>query len=89
MLNRTGADVGSEVPLFEEADIFLFCSAVLSRKVMEADPMNIQYCPYGIFVLQMPDTPDQTTVGFRKMPDGPMKEVEALLDGIVKAAVEE
>ena len=50
MLNRTGADVGSSVTIFEEADIFLFCSAVLSRQVMEADPANIAHCPYGIFV---------------------------------------
>ena len=50
MLNRTGADVGSDVMIFEAADIFLFCSAVLSRKAMEADPMNIAHCPYGIFV---------------------------------------
>jgi hypothetical protein len=41
MLNRTGADVGSDVALFSEADIFVFCSASLSREVMEADPMNI------------------------------------------------
>jgi len=40
MLARTGADVGSSVDLFAEADIFVFCSAVVSRKVMEADPMN-------------------------------------------------
>ncbi len=50
MLARTGADVGSDVELFAAADVFLFCSAVTSRNVMEADPMNIAYCPYGIFV---------------------------------------
>ena len=30
MLNRTAADVGSDVELFAEADIFLFCSAQIS-----------------------------------------------------------
>jgi len=30
MLNRTGADVGSDVVLFDAADIFVFCSATLS-----------------------------------------------------------
>lgn len=87
MLERTKGDVGSDVTVFLKADVFNFCSATVSRTVMEADPMNIMYCPYGIFVLQSPDAPDQTTVGYRTMPDGPMKEVEAMLDGIVKAAL--
>lgn len=84
MLNRTGADVGSDVKLFEEADIFLFCSATLSRKVMEADLMNIAHCPYGIFVAE---TEDGIMVGYRNYPDGPMQEVQTLLDGIVKDAL--
>lgn len=85
MLNRTAADVGSEVKLFEAADIFVFCSASLSRKVMEADPMNIAHCPYGIFVA---DRAGDVMVGYRTYPEGPMKEVEALLGDIVQEAME-
>lgn len=85
MLNRTGADVGSTKPLFAEADIFLFCSAQLSRKVMEADPMNIAHCPYGIFVA---DQAGEVMVGYRQYPEGDMQEVQALLDSIVKEAME-
>lgn len=84
MLNRTGADVGSDVALFEEADIYLFCSAVLSRKVMEADPMNIAHCPYGIFVT---DRDGKVMVGYRNLPEGAMQEVQALLDAIAQEAV--
>lgn len=84
MLNRTGADVGSDKQIFAAADIFLFCSAVLSREVMEADPMNIQHCPYGIFVAE---TEEGVLVGYRSYPDGPMKKVEEMLDGIVAEAV--
>ena len=84
MLNRTGADVGSDKMIFKNADIFLFCSASLSRKVMEADPMNIAHCPYKVFVAKQPDGAVQ--VGYPTMPDGPMKEVEALLDAIAKEA---
>jgi uncharacterized protein (DUF302 family) len=84
MLNRTGADVGSDVTLFNEADIFVFCSAVVSRKVMEADPMNIAHCPYGIFVA---DQGGKVMVGYRTYPEGPMQEVQALLDDIVREAV--
>jgi uncharacterized protein (DUF302 family) len=84
MLNRTGADVGSDVEIFEKADVMTFCSAVLSRKVMEADPMNIVHCPYGIFVAEREG---QVMVGHRTYPEGPMQEVEALLDSIVVEAV--
>lgn len=86
MLERTRADVGSDVKIFEKADIYSFCSAAISRRVMEADPKNVIYCPYDIFVLQMPDD-DKVTIGYRSFPEGPMKEVEALLDGIVKTAI--
>ena len=85
MLARTAADVGSEVELFDEADIFLFCSATLSRKVMEADIMNIAHCPYGIFVA---DQDGAVTIGYRTYPEGPMQEVQAMLDEIVQEALE-
>ncbi len=83
MLNRTGADVGSDAMIFKAADIFIFCSAVLSREVMEADPMNIAHCPYGIFVAE---SGDGVIVGYRDYPDGEMQKVEDLLASIVKEA---
>ncbi|WP_373236154.1 DUF302 domain-containing protein [Cohaesibacter celericrescens] len=85
MLNRTGADVGSNKTIFDAADVFLFCSAMLSRKVMEADAMNVAHCPYGVFVA---DQDGKVVVGYRNMPEGPMQEVQALLDEIVKTAIE-
>jgi len=84
MLNRTGEDVGSDVTIYDAADIFIFCSAVVSRSVMEADPMNVAHCPYGIFVN---DSDGEVTVGYRNMPEGPMQEVQALLDDIAREAV--
>ena len=84
MLERTRADVGSDIVLFDAADVFLFCSASLSRKVMEADPMNLAHCPYGIFVS---DREGEVTVGYRNYPEGPMQEVQAFLDEIVREAV--
>ncbi|MFD1343794.1 DUF302 domain-containing protein [Litorisediminicola beolgyonensis] len=83
MLARTGADVGSEVALFEAADVYLFCAAVTSRNVMEADRMNIAHCPYGIFVA---DTGDEVMIGYRSFPEGPMQEAQALLDEIARDA---
>lgn len=87
MLERTRGDVGSDVTLFLDADIYSFCSAKLSREVMEADPMNILFCPYDIFVMVRPETPEVTTIGFRTFPEGAMKSVEALLDDLARAAI--
>ncbi|MGB7432805.1 MAG: DUF302 domain-containing protein [Ahrensia sp.] len=84
MLSRTAADVGSDKKLFDDAQIFVFCSAVVSRKVMEADPANIAYCPYGIFVTNRDGA---VSIGYRNYPEGPMQEVQALLDGIVQEAL--
>jgi uncharacterized protein (DUF302 family) len=89
MLERTRGDVGSDVVLFSNADVFSFCSAKVSRSVMEADPMNIVFCPYDIFVAELPDAPDSVTIGFRQFPEGPMQEVQTLLTQIVEAALEE
>jgi uncharacterized protein (DUF302 family) len=87
MLARTGPDVGSDKTVFLNADVYSFCSAALSRKVMDADPMNLMFCPYDIFVMVRPETPNETTIGYRAMPEGPMKEVEALLETISKSAI--
>lgn len=85
MLNRTGADVGSDTMIFENAEIYLFCSAALSRKVMEADPANIVHCPYTVFVTERDGA---VSVGYRTLPEGPMQEVQALLDDIAREATE-
>jgi uncharacterized protein (DUF302 family) len=83
MLERTRADVGSDVVIYDNADIFMFCSATLSRKVMEADPANIAYCPYGVFVT---DKDGKVQVGYRNQPEGVMQDVQVLLDDIAREA---
>lgn len=89
MLERTRADVGSDKVLFTNAQVFSFCSASLSRKVMEADPMNIAFCPYGVIVAELADKPGEVFVGYRKFPEGPMQDVQALLDEISREAIGE
>ncbi|MBR9890288.1 MULTISPECIES: DUF302 domain-containing protein [Salipiger] len=87
MLERTREDVGSDVVLYDQADVYSFCSAQLSRQVMEADPMNIMFCPYDIFVMVRHDAPETTTIGFRAFPEGEMQTIHELLDGLARAAI--
>ena len=87
MLDRTRGDVGGTKKIFRDAQIFSFCSAKLSREVMEIDPANLAYCPYRVFIYATADKPDETVVGHDVFPEGEMKRVEALLDSIVKDAL--
>ncbi|MBN2630987.1 MAG: DUF302 domain-containing protein [Rhodobacteraceae bacterium] len=86
MLERTRGDVGSDTVIFTQADIFSFCSASISRQVMEADIANVQHCPYGIFVYETPGAPGTITVGHRAY-DGSMAPVGDLLKSIVTEAI--
>jgi uncharacterized protein (DUF302 family) len=95
MLERTGKDVGSARKLYADAQAFVFCSAVLSRKTMEADPANAALCPYSVMVYATAQDPGTVHVAYRRpwRPDGSaaskaaLKEVERLLDGIAREAV--
>jgi uncharacterized protein (DUF302 family) len=95
MLERTGKDVGSARKLYTDAQAFVFCSAALSRKTMEADPANAAFCPYSIMVYALAGDRGVVRVAYRRpwRPDGSaasqaaLKEVEALLDGIARKAL--
>jgi uncharacterized protein (DUF302 family) len=93
MLDRTGEDVGSDTALYANAQSMLFCSANLSRKAMEADPANIAYCPYALFVYEQAGMPGKVTVGYRNLAEtgsddskAAIAEVNALLDEIAREA---
>lgn len=86
MLARTKDDVGGSKDLFQNAEAYLFCSAAISRRVMEKDPMNVAHCPYSIFVIQMPGDDGEIFIGHRDLPEGAMQEVEDLLRKIAEEA---
>lgn len=94
MLERTGKDLGLPGNIFGKAESLQFCSATVSRRMMQADPSNIVFCPYGIVVYTLPKDSRTVYVGYRRPePVGTaaskasLKAVEELLDGIVKEAL--
>lgn len=97
MLDRTGKDVGSTKALYidGQGQSFSFCSAVLSRKMMEADPHNMVFCPYTLVVYSSVAEPGKVYVAYRRplLPAGSeaaraaLKDVETLLDGIARDAL--
>lgn len=96
MLDRTGKDVGSTKVIYADGqgEAYSFCSAVISRKTMEADPHNMAFCPYTLVVYSTAAEPRKTHVAYRRpVSDGSeasraaLREVEALLDGIARQAL--
>ncbi len=94
MLERTGKDLGGSKRIFLNAEVLEFCSAVVSRKMMESDPDNIIFCPYVISVYVVPEKPNEVRVAYRKpqIVGSPaskksLEAVDELLSGIVKDAL--
>ena len=95
MLTRTGADVGSTKPVYLAAQYVTFCSAKLSRAMMEADPRNMAFCPYVMFVYEAAAKPGEIVIGYRRPLGGASEaskaalvEIDALLDKIAREATE-
>lgn len=94
MLERTGKDVGATKQVYIGGEQFEFCSATISRAMMEADPHAIVMCPYIVSVYTVPN--DATVyVSYRK--PGPTKnpalkkslaDVEKLLTEIIKEGIQ-
>ena len=95
MLKRTAADVGAERDLFTRAESFQFCSALLSRRMMEADPANLGFCPHIVFAYEEVGAEGRVHVGYRPLPENgdlseesraALAEINALMDSIVREA---
>ena len=50
MLARTGQDIGSSKPVYRHGKAIEFCSAKLSRQMLENNPHDIIFCPYIIYL---------------------------------------
>lgn len=93
MLNRTGKDIGETTVVYEGAEQFEFCSATISRHMMEADPHAIVMCPYSIVVYKVPG--DESVYMAYRRPASSKKpalkkalvELEELLQSIIKDAM--
>lgn len=94
MLERTGKDLGLTKQVYTGAKQFEFCSATVSRAMMEADPHAIAMCPYIISVYAIPG--DKTVyVSYRKpaYTKNPklkksLANLEKLLTEIIKEAIQ-
>jgi len=94
MLERTGKALNQNTKIFARAKVMEFCSAVISRKMMEKNPHYIAFCPYQIMVYSLPDDPGKVYLAYRRLLWGNVKDrqvltaVEKLLAGLINDVVE-
>ena len=95
MLARTDLDLGTNQQIYAHAEVLEFCSSALSRRMMEADPVNIVYCPYGIAIFERADQPGKVYLAHRRLQglgsgivNETMKEIDALLNAIIQEAMD-
>lgn len=88
MLGRTGADIGASKKIFEQAEIVEFCSAGLSRKMMEMDPHNIVMCPFAVSIYTLPGEKNTVWLSYRRPFGKAAKLVGDLLEGVVSEAAQ-
>ena len=86
MLNRTGADLGKAKTVYRDAEVVEFCSASLSREMMETDPHNLALCPFSVAIYTLPETPGKVWLSYRLPPLPAAEKVRALLADIVREA---
>ncbi len=95
MIDRTGRALGRTRPIFDKANVMSFCSAVISRNMLEQDPHLIAFCPYEIAVYSIAGKPKTIYLSYRHIYWHEPKDrmvldtVEALLEGIVHDVAEE
>lgn len=93
MLERTGKDIGATKQVYEHGEQFEFCSATISRAMMEADPHAIVMCPYIVSVYTIPGD-KAVYIAYRKPPatknpalKKALADVENLLTEIIEEAL--
>jgi len=95
MLDRTGKALGRTKKIYGHAMVMGFCSAVISRDMLEENPHLIAFCPYQIAVYTLPGQPNRVYLSYRKLiwknnkHKKVLKEVEKLLEGLVQDVIDE
>ena len=94
MLERTGKELGRTKKVYGKANVLEFCSAVISRDMLEKNPHFLAFCPYQIMVYTLPQDEKRVYLSYRRLiwKDDIGKDVldpvEKLLEGLIKEVIE-
>lgn len=94
MLERTGKELGRTKKIYGKARVLEFCSAVLSRDMLEKNPHFLSFCPYQIMVYTLPENEKKVHLSYRRLiwKDDSGKDilaaVEKLLEELIKEVID-
>jgi uncharacterized protein (DUF302 family) len=85
MFERTAGVTGQKTPVYDDAEIILFCKADLSHDLVTADPHNIILCPYAIAIYVLHTEPDRVYLSYREQDEtqAVTKPISELLASII------
>jgi uncharacterized protein (DUF302 family) len=93
MLTRSAPDFGHK-PVYLAAEYFNFCPTAIAHELVAADPTNLAYCPFQLFLYEAVAAPGTIVVGYRHPGvDGNaatraiLARAEQVFAGIIRAAV--
>jgi uncharacterized protein (DUF302 family) len=94
MLSWCGKILSERRQVYEQAEVLQFCSANYSRKMMDAAPELLAYCPFGIGIYTLPGETGKVHLVYRRMrteglaPDAAqaLQRIDALLEEIAQEA---
>ncbi len=95
MLDRTGKALGRTKKIYLKAKVMEFCSAVISRNMLERNPHFISFCPYQIMVYTLPDNEERVYLSYRHLiwndnsNRDVLQPVENLLHDLVQDVIDE
>lgn len=67
MLDNTAAVSGVTKPVYNNAEIILFCKAGLSHELVAGNPHNIVLCPYSIAIYVLTNEPERVYLSYRRV----------------------
>ncbi len=82
MLENTAEMAGVITPVYDDAEIVLFCKADLSHALVGANPHNIVLCPYAIAIYVVHNEPEKVYLSFRET-DARVTETKAIKELLV------
>jgi uncharacterized protein (DUF302 family) len=64
MLGRSAPDFGHK-SVYLAAEYFNFCPTAIAHELVAADPANLAYCPFQLFLYEAVASPGTIVVGYR------------------------
>ena len=83
MLENTAAVAGVTTPVYDDAEIILFCKADLSHALVAENPHNIVLCPYAIAIYVLHSEPERVYLSFRE-PEASVAATKPIRELLVK-----